>query len=57
MIPRNSGELFVQTAVGMGMMERYKVKNDIDGKMYPFHEIFKKDGDRLVLKEGFLNVI
>lgn len=53
MIPRKSGELFVQTAVGMGMMERYKVKNEIDGQMYPFHEIFKKDGDRLVLKEGF----
>jgi hypothetical protein len=53
MIPRKAGELLAQTAVAMGILERNKVKNEIDGKMYPVHEIYKKEGNNLKLKEGF----
>lgn len=53
MLPRKAGELMAQTAMAMGMMERHKVKNSIDGKKYPMHEIYKKEGNKMVLKEGF----
>lgn len=55
MIPRKSGELFAQSAVAMGILDRYKVKNQIDGKEYPVHEIYTRDesGNNLKLKEGF----
>jgi hypothetical protein len=53
MIPRKSGELMAQTAVAMGMLERTKVKNTLDNKDYPVHQIYKKSGNNLVLREGF----
>lgn len=55
MIPRKSGELIAQTAVAMGILERHKVENTIDGKKYPIHAIYEKDesGNNLRLKQGF----
>lgn len=53
MIPRKSGELMAQTAIAMGMLERTKVQNSIDGKMCPIHKIYKKNENNLALKEGF----
>lgn len=55
MLPRKTGELMAQTAIGMGILERHKVKNEIDGKLYPVHEIYIKDetGNNLKLKDGF----
>lgn len=55
MIPRKSGELVAQTSVAMGILERHKVKNEKDGKLYPAHAIYTRaeGGNNLVLKEGF----
>ena len=55
MIPRKSGELMAQTAVAMGILERHKVENTLDGKKYPVHQIYEKDetGNNLRLKLGF----
>lgn len=53
MIPRKSGELVAQTAVAMGILERTKIENSIDKKLYPIHDIYKKEGSKIVLKEGF----
>lgn len=53
MIPRKSGELVAQTAIAMGMLERTKVENTIDGKSYPVHQIYEKYGNNLRLKAGF----
>lgn len=55
MIPRKSGELVAQTSIAMGMLERHKVRNSIDGKEYPAHSIYEKtsNGNNLQLKKGF----
>lgn len=54
MIPRKVGELSAQIAMGMGILEKTKVPNSIDGKSYPVHEIYKKNSDgNLILKDGF----
>lgn len=55
MLPRKTGELMAQTAIAMGILERHKVLNSIDGKSYPVHQIYTKDesGNNLKLKEGF----
>lgn len=55
MIPRKSGELVAQTAVAMGILERNKVLNSIDGKSYPVHQIYEKlpGANNLTLKKGF----
>lgn len=55
MIPRTAGEIHAQSAIGLGIMDRTKVKNEIDGKEYPMHEIYEKQGNLLVLKKGFPN--
>lgn len=53
MIPRKAGELMAQTTIAMGILDRHKVENSIDGKKYSVHEIYKVEGNNLVLKEGF----
>jgi hypothetical protein len=55
MIPRKNGELLAQMSVAFGILERHKVLNSIDGKLYPVHQIYEKDesGNNLKLKEGF----
>jgi hypothetical protein len=55
MIPRKSGELMAQTAVAMGILERNKVLNSIDGKSYPVHQIYERlpGKNNLSLKKGF----
>ena len=50
---RTTGEVQAQSAMALGIMDRIKVKNQIDGKMYPLYDIYKKEGDTLVLKDGF----
>lgn len=53
MVPRKAGELMAQTAIGMGILDRHKVENSLDGKKYPVHQIYKIQNNNLVLKEGF----
>lgn len=55
MVPRKAGEINAQVSIAMGILEKTKVKNQVDGKTYPLHEIYKKEGktNKLVLKEGF----
>lgn len=53
MIPRKSGELIAQTTTAMGILDRNKIKNTIDGKEYSIHEIYEKNGNNLRLKKGF----
>lgn len=53
MYPRKNGELHAQSAMAIGILDNTKIKNSIDGKEYPMWNIYKKEGDTLVLKEGF----
>ncbi len=53
MYPRTNGELHAQSAMGIGILDNTKIKNQIDGKMYPIWDIYKKEGNNIVLKEGF----
>lgn len=53
MIPRKAGELMAQSALALGMMERVRVKNSIDGQEYPAHEIYEVKNNNLSLKKGF----
>jgi hypothetical protein len=53
MYPRKNGELHAQGAMAIAILDATKVKNQIDGKEYPVWDIYKKDGNKLVLKEGF----
>jgi hypothetical protein len=55
MIPRKNGELLAQMSIAFGILERHKVLNSIDNRLYPVHEIYEKDetGNNLKLKAGF----
>lgn len=53
MYPRKNGELHAQSAMAIGILDNTKIKNSIDDKEYPMWNIYKKEGDTLVLKEGF----
>ena len=53
MLPRKAGELHAQSAMGLGLMNSIKVRNQIDGKDYPVHQIYEKKNGVLVLKDGF----
>ena len=53
MIPRKKGELHAQSAMAIGILEQNTAKNTNDNKKYPMWDIYKKEGDDLVLKEGF----
>lgn len=53
MLPRKAGELHAQSALALGILNKNKAKNSIDGKEYPIHSIYAKEGNSIVLKEGF----
>ena len=53
MYPRKNGELHAQSAMAIAILDSYKVKNQIDEKEYPAWDIYKKEGNEIVLKEGF----
>lgn len=53
MLPRKNGELHAQSAMALAILDNKKVPNTIDGKNYPMWNIYKKEGNNLVLKEGF----
>lgn len=55
MYPRTNGELHAQSAMALAILDNQKIKNSIDGKMYPMWNIYRKEGSKLVLKEGFDN--
>jgi hypothetical protein len=52
MLPMKAGELKAQSSMALGILYRRKAK-DKNGKEYPFHQIYEKKGNKLVLKEGF----
>jgi hypothetical protein len=52
MTPMKAGEIKTQSSMALGILHRAKVK-DKNGKEYPFHQIYEKKGNKLVLKEGF----
>lgn len=53
MYPRKNGELHAQSAMAIAILDNNKIKNQIDGKLYPMWDIYKKDGNNLVVKDGF----
>lgn len=53
MWPRKNGELHAQSTMAIAILDNNKITNTIDGKKYPMWDIYKKEGDHLVLKEGF----
>jgi hypothetical protein len=52
MMPMKAGELKAQSSMALGILHRAKVKDD-KGNSYPFHQIYEKKGNQLVLKPGF----
>jgi hypothetical protein len=52
MMPMKAGELKAQSSMALGILHRRKVKDD-KGNSYPFHKIYEKKGNQLVLKPGF----
>lgn len=56
MYPRKNGELHAQSAMAIAILDATKVKNQIDGKEYPVWDIYKKEGDSIVLKDGFYEI-
>lgn len=56
MLPRKGGELHAQSAMALGIMNGIKVRNQLDGKDYPVHQIYEKKDKKLVLKEGFYEI-
>ena len=53
MYPRKNGELHAQSAMAIAILNNTKVLNKLDNKEYPVWNIYKKQGDDLVLKDGF----
>ena len=53
MYPRKNGELHAQSAMAIAILDNKKITNTLDGKQYPMWDIYKKEGNQLVLKDGF----
>lgn len=56
MYPRKNGELHAQSAMAIAILNNTKVVNKLDNKEYPVWNIYKKEGDNLVLKDGFYDL-